>query len=81
MEYAMTLQIAGGAQAFVVCVLGWYLFTSLMLASVDAPISLPGKWIAFNLSLHVKIVLTVDVVFDLSTKIKGASERQKRGEV
>lgn len=43
MEYAMTLQIAGGAQAFVVCVLGWYLFTSLMLASVDAPISLPGK--------------------------------------
>ena len=44
MAYAHTLQEAGGAMAFVVCLLGWYLFTALMLASVDAPFSLPGKF-------------------------------------
>lgn len=43
MAYAETLQLAGGAQAFVVCMLGWYLFAALMLAAVDAPFSLPGK--------------------------------------
>ncbi|PPJ52238.1 hypothetical protein CBER1_09728 [Cercospora berteroae] len=59
MAYAHTLQEAGGAMAFVVCLLGWYLFTALMLASVDAPFSLP--------------------VFDLSTRIKGASDKQLKG--
>lgn len=43
---ATTLQIAGGAQAFIVCVLGWYLFTALMLTTVDAPFSLPGMLLA-----------------------------------
>ncbi|KAF2217511.1 hypothetical protein CERZMDRAFT_31663 [Cercospora zeae-maydis SCOH1-5] len=57
--FAQTLQQVGGAMAFVVCLLGWYLFTALMLASVDAPFSLP--------------------VFDLSTRIKGASDRKLKG--
>ncbi|USW54707.1 Putative acetate transporter GPR1/FUN34/SatP family [Septoria linicola] len=50
MAYAETLQIAGGALSFIVCVLGWYLFTALMLAAVDAPIALP----VFDLSTRIK---------------------------
>ncbi len=35
--------IAGGACAFVVCMLGWYIFAAILLAAVDFPLSLPGK--------------------------------------
>lgn len=40
---AQSCQIAGAALAFVVCMLGWWIFTSIMLASLDFPFSLPGK--------------------------------------
>lgn len=40
---AQKCQIAGAALAFVVSILGWYIFTSIMLASLDFPFSLPGK--------------------------------------
>lgn len=40
---ALNLIIAGGALAFVICMLGWYIFAAILLASVDFPISLPGK--------------------------------------
>ena len=43
MAMAATCQLAGGAVAFVVCLLGWYIFTSIMLASLDFPFSLPGE--------------------------------------
>ncbi|KAK3049906.1 hypothetical protein LTR09_008826 [Extremus antarcticus] len=33
--------IAGGACAFVVCMLGWYIFAAILLAAVDFPLSLP----------------------------------------
>lgn len=39
---AVPLQTAGGAQAFVVCLLGWYIFAAILLAAVDFPLSLPG---------------------------------------
>lgn len=42
-EYALKMQITGGAFAFVTTALGWYLFTALMLAAIDSPIQLPGK--------------------------------------
>lgn len=35
--------LAGGACAFVVCMLGWYIFAAILLAAVDFPFSLPGK--------------------------------------
>jgi succinate-acetate transporter protein len=35
-------QIAAGACTFVVCVCGWWIFTAIMLASLDFPFSLPG---------------------------------------
>lgn len=35
------LQIAGGAFAFLACVVGWWILLSLMLASVDFPVQLP----------------------------------------
>jgi len=38
---AQTLQLAGGACAFVTCMFGWYIFTVIMLAAVDFPIELP----------------------------------------
>lgn len=49
---------AGGAVGFVVCLLGWYIFTSQILLSVDFPFELP--------------------VGDLSTVIKGRSDRSKK---
>lgn len=39
--YASTLIKAGGAFAFVVCILGWYIFTAILFASLDFPIQLP----------------------------------------
>lgn len=38
---ALALQHAGGALSFAVCLLGWYLFLVLLLASVDFPLNLP----------------------------------------
>lgn len=35
--------VAGGAIAFVVCMLGWYIFAAILLAAVDFPLSLPGS--------------------------------------
>jgi len=38
---AAKCQEAAGAFAFVTCLLGWYIFLAIMLASVDFPLSLP----------------------------------------
>ena len=35
------LVVAGGACAFVTCVSGWWIFSALMLASVNFPFGLP----------------------------------------
>ena len=37
----LKLQYAGGALAFVICLLGWYLFVVFVLAAVDFPLELP----------------------------------------
>lgn len=37
------LQEAAGAFTFVTCMLGWYIFLAIMLASVDFPLDLPRK--------------------------------------
>ncbi|PNS16342.1 Protein alcS [Sphaceloma murrayae] len=37
----LQLQVAGGACTFVVCILGWYIFAAIMMASTDMPIALP----------------------------------------
>lgn len=51
------LIIGGGACAFVTCILGWWIFAAILLASLDFPFGLP--------------------VGDLSTMIKGASDKKK----
>lgn len=38
------LQEAAGAFAFVTCMLGWYIFFAIMLASVDFPLDLPREY-------------------------------------
>ena len=38
------LQEAGGAFAFITCLFGWWIFIAIMLASLDFPFSIPGKW-------------------------------------
>ncbi|KAL1800853.1 hypothetical protein ACET3X_001195 [Alternaria dauci] len=48
---------ASGAFCFVTCLCGWYIFSAIMLASVDFPFDLP--------------------LVDLSTVVKGASEKRK----
>jgi hypothetical protein len=35
---------ASGACSFVTCLLGWYLFLSIMMASLDFPVGLPGEF-------------------------------------
>ncbi|KAK8076474.1 hypothetical protein PG994_003746 [Apiospora phragmitis] len=35
------LQVAGGAFAFLACIVGWWILLSLLLASVDFPVQLP----------------------------------------
>jgi hypothetical protein len=40
---ATTLIVAGGACTFVTCVLGWWIFFAILLASLDFPFQLPGK--------------------------------------
>ncbi len=40
-EAALTLQHAGGAMAFMSCLIGWYDFLVLVLLAVDFPLNLP----------------------------------------
>jgi succinate-acetate transporter protein len=40
---ASKLQIAGGAFSFVVSMLGWWIFSAIMLAALDFPFQLPGN--------------------------------------
>jgi len=47
---AAPVLLAGGACAFVVCLLGWYIFAAILLAAVDFPLSLP----VFDLSHIIK---------------------------
>jgi len=74
---APVLLVAGGALAFVVCLLGWWIFAAIMLAALDFPFQLPGEciliryaWMGFDADL-------ARVVGDLSQVIKGASEKEK----
>jgi succinate-acetate transporter protein len=41
---AVKLQTAGGAFSFITCIFGWWIFAAIMLASLDFPFSLPGKY-------------------------------------
>lgn len=36
--------VAGGACAFIISMLGWYIFLAILLAAVDFPFSLPGEY-------------------------------------
>ncbi|KAJ5057922.1 GPR1/FUN34/yaaH family-domain-containing protein [Bipolaris maydis] len=54
---AKKLAEAGGAFGFVACLFGWYIFSAIMLATVDFPFNLP--------------------IVDLSSVVKGASEKRK----
>lgn len=42
---ASKMQTAGASFVFVTDMLGWYLFGSLLLAAVDFPLQLPGKFL------------------------------------
>lgn len=70
---ASTLIIAGGAFAFVTCILGWWIFAAILLASLDFPFQLPGMSTTL-LYLHELLLITCPV-FDLSTVIRGASDK------
>lgn len=43
--YANTLIVAAGACLFVTCVSGWWILFAIMLAALDFPFQLPGKFI------------------------------------
>jgi succinate-acetate transporter protein len=36
------LEVAAGACTFIVCCCGWWIFSAIMLASLDFPFQLPG---------------------------------------
>jgi hypothetical protein len=65
---AGTLLIAGGACTFVTCMLGWWIFFAILLASLDFPFQLPGKFTPSRL------------ISWLSTIVKGASQKKKERE-
>ena len=46
--------LAGGALAFVVCMLGWYIFAAILLAAVDFPLNLPGNVSTLILKLNAR---------------------------
>jgi hypothetical protein len=73
--------VAAGACTFVVCMLGWYLFFGILLASLDFPFSLPGKSSLQPVFRSEVWQLTLCFpVGDLSHIIKGASEKAKNKE-
>jgi hypothetical protein len=49
---------ASGACSFVTCLLGWYLFMSIMMASLDFPVELPGKFEIFSFVLPLVMITT-----------------------
>jgi hypothetical protein len=49
------LQVVGGAFLFVTCIFGWWIFAAIMLASLDFPFSLPGKYTLWGVSVRVRI--------------------------
>ena len=77
---AGTYQIAAGACTFFTCCCGWWIFSAIMLASLDFPFQLPGMSLSqcsactYFVRSNTNIHLTVG---DLSTVIKGASEKKK----
>lgn len=76
---AATLQKAAGGFCFVICLLGWYIQAAIMLAAVDFPLVLPGKSSCLLL-FAMRITDMRQPVGDLSTMIKGASDRAKAKE-
>jgi len=44
MATATKCEVAAGAFTFITCMLGWYIWFAIMLASLDFPFSLPGKF-------------------------------------
>lgn len=66
---------AAGAFTFVTCICGWYIFLAIMLASVDFPFDLPRK--SFLVRWVCKAFADDGTVFDLSSMVKGASEKKK----
>lgn len=71
------LLIAAGALTFITDMAGWWIFFAIMLAALDFPFQLPGMSTTKVTSCHM---LTVRIVGDLSTLIKGASEKAKQKE-
>lgn len=47
---AAKLQVAAGALTFITDMAGWWIFAAIMLAALDFPFQLPGK---FDLPFHM----------------------------
>jgi hypothetical protein len=54
---------ASGACSFVTCLLGWYLFLSIMMASLDFPVGLPGEFPFFFLFSSFSSFLLLELFF------------------
>lgn len=69
------LQIAGGAFAFVTCMFGWWIFAAIMLAALDFPFQLPGK---FLLQLRVVALAVLTLIFQSVTCPTSSPEPVRR---
>ena len=80
MAAAASCQLAGGALAFVVCMLGWYIFTSIMLASLDFPFSLPGKPLSIYVAtaFNHELTLLQSVIFPVSSRERPSGGARRR---
>jgi uncharacterized protein len=71
------LQKTAGAFLFITCASGWWIFLAQMLAALDFPIQLPGTSMTEKSWNYMLIPYSVG---DLSTFIKGASQRARAKE-
>lgn len=67
--------VAGGAFAFLVCLCGWWIFVAIMLAALDFPFQIPGKFSPVPMRDCGICANAGYTVGDLSHLIRGASEK------
>jgi hypothetical protein len=71
------LQVVAGAFAFCTTLFGWWIFIAIMLASLDFPFSVPGK---FSAEGALGFLLTVEqlVIYPASSRARARDARLSR---
>ncbi len=63
---AVHLQVVAGACTFVTCMLGWWIFFAILLASLDFPFQLPGEVGSHVLCASVRLLIVIQLAISLT---------------